>query len=185
MARICAMVPPPRFHMVRFYGVLAPNSGLFWTLARAQMRGRCGIDRLVHEIGASGGAMTPITREMLPGWIQTSPGPAATVRPNLSRNTETATSVPQRSRPPTRTEFEAALRNSAATSARFHGILVGIGGRFIVGWRVTGSKKRAENHRTRFSRSRCRPTAKKLPRYGECMASCAHAHVFGLRSEGC
>jgi hypothetical protein len=28
MARICAMVPPPRFHMVRFHGVLAPNSAL-------------------------------------------------------------------------------------------------------------------------------------------------------------
>jgi hypothetical protein len=28
LARICAMVPPPRFHMVRFYGVLAPNSAL-------------------------------------------------------------------------------------------------------------------------------------------------------------
>lgn len=28
IARICAMVPPPRFHMVRFHGVLAPNSAL-------------------------------------------------------------------------------------------------------------------------------------------------------------
>ncbi|MBK9261998.1 MAG: transposase [Polyangiaceae bacterium] len=28
MARICAMVPPPRFHMIRFHGVLAPNSAL-------------------------------------------------------------------------------------------------------------------------------------------------------------
>ena len=28
MARICAMVPPPRLHMVRFHGVLAPNSAL-------------------------------------------------------------------------------------------------------------------------------------------------------------
>ncbi|MBK9262277.1 MAG: transposase [Polyangiaceae bacterium] len=28
IARICAMVPPPRFHMVRFHGVLAPNSRL-------------------------------------------------------------------------------------------------------------------------------------------------------------
>ena len=26
ITRICAMVPPPRFHMVRFHGVLAPNS---------------------------------------------------------------------------------------------------------------------------------------------------------------
>ncbi len=28
LARICAMVPPPRFHMVRFHGVLAPNAKL-------------------------------------------------------------------------------------------------------------------------------------------------------------
>lgn len=28
IARICAMVPPPRFHMVRFHGVPAPNSAL-------------------------------------------------------------------------------------------------------------------------------------------------------------
>lgn len=28
IARICAMVPPPRFHMVRIYGILAPNSAL-------------------------------------------------------------------------------------------------------------------------------------------------------------
>jgi len=28
IARICAMVPPPRFHMVRCHGVLAPNSAL-------------------------------------------------------------------------------------------------------------------------------------------------------------
>jgi len=28
IARICAMVPPSRFHMVRFHGVLAPNSAL-------------------------------------------------------------------------------------------------------------------------------------------------------------
>ncbi len=28
IARICAMVPPPRFHMVRFHGVLAPNAKL-------------------------------------------------------------------------------------------------------------------------------------------------------------
>jgi hypothetical protein len=28
IARICAMVPPPRFHMVRFHGVLAPNSAI-------------------------------------------------------------------------------------------------------------------------------------------------------------
>ena len=28
IARICAMVPPPRFHMIRFHGVLAPNSAL-------------------------------------------------------------------------------------------------------------------------------------------------------------
>jgi hypothetical protein len=28
IARICAMVPPPRFHRVRFHGVLAPNSAL-------------------------------------------------------------------------------------------------------------------------------------------------------------
>ena len=26
LARVCAMVPPPRFHMVRFHGVLAPNA---------------------------------------------------------------------------------------------------------------------------------------------------------------
>ena len=28
MARMCAMVPRPRFHMLRFHGVLAPNSAL-------------------------------------------------------------------------------------------------------------------------------------------------------------
>jgi hypothetical protein len=28
MARLCAMVPPPWFHMIRFYGVLAPNAAL-------------------------------------------------------------------------------------------------------------------------------------------------------------
>ncbi|MBK9265977.1 MAG: transposase [Polyangiaceae bacterium] len=28
IARICAMVPPPRLHMIRFHGVLAPNSAL-------------------------------------------------------------------------------------------------------------------------------------------------------------
>jgi hypothetical protein len=28
LARVCAMVPPPRFHMVRFHGVLAPNAAL-------------------------------------------------------------------------------------------------------------------------------------------------------------
>jgi putative transposase len=28
IARICAMVPPARFHMIRFHGVLAPNSAL-------------------------------------------------------------------------------------------------------------------------------------------------------------
>jgi len=26
MARLCAMVPPPRLHMTRFFGVLAPNA---------------------------------------------------------------------------------------------------------------------------------------------------------------
>ncbi len=28
MARICAMVPPPRFHLTRYAGVLAPNAKL-------------------------------------------------------------------------------------------------------------------------------------------------------------
>ena len=28
MARLCAMVPPPWFHMIRFHGVLAPNATL-------------------------------------------------------------------------------------------------------------------------------------------------------------
>jgi len=28
IARTCAMVPPPRFHMIRFHRVLAPNSAL-------------------------------------------------------------------------------------------------------------------------------------------------------------
>jgi hypothetical protein len=28
MARLCAMVPPPWFHMIRFHGVLAPNAKL-------------------------------------------------------------------------------------------------------------------------------------------------------------
>jgi putative transposase len=28
LARVCAMVPPPRFHMIRFHGVLAPNAAL-------------------------------------------------------------------------------------------------------------------------------------------------------------
>jgi hypothetical protein len=28
LARVCAMVPPPRFHMVRFHGVLAPHAAL-------------------------------------------------------------------------------------------------------------------------------------------------------------
>ena len=28
IARICAMVPPPRFHMIRFHGVFSPNSAL-------------------------------------------------------------------------------------------------------------------------------------------------------------
>jgi hypothetical protein len=28
MARLCAMVPPPWFHMIRFHGVLAPNAAL-------------------------------------------------------------------------------------------------------------------------------------------------------------
>ncbi|MDC3962862.1 transposase [Polyangium jinanense] len=28
MARVCAVVPPPHFHMVRFHGVLAPNAAL-------------------------------------------------------------------------------------------------------------------------------------------------------------
>jgi hypothetical protein len=28
LARVCAMIPPPRFHMIRFHGVLAPNAAL-------------------------------------------------------------------------------------------------------------------------------------------------------------
>ncbi len=28
MARLCALIPPPRFHMVRFHGVLAPHATL-------------------------------------------------------------------------------------------------------------------------------------------------------------
>ncbi len=28
IARLCAMIPPPRFNMIRYHGVLAPNARL-------------------------------------------------------------------------------------------------------------------------------------------------------------
>jgi hypothetical protein len=44
LARVCAMVPPPRFHMIRFHGVLAPNAALrkqvvAWGLGRRAPQG--------------------------------------------------------------------------------------------------------------------------------------------------
>lgn len=64
-----------------------------------------GIDRLVHEISALGGA-SPITKDQLPAWIHKAS--SARGAPELSRKTETPPSAPLRSPPPTRAQFEAA-----------------------------------------------------------------------------
>ena len=62
VARLAALVPPPRFHLVRYAGVLAPGARLRARVVPEPPEGRVLPGALVPEAGAGKGAEEPPAR---------------------------------------------------------------------------------------------------------------------------